>query len=185
MSSSGIYWPSVTVLDKHPRQINAKLKPDDPTVLPLEGVSVGLINAFQSDIFDLLHPIKENADGRLFQTDPTIESTRAVADVLVKIDNTKLIDYRKTWDPEIGVPGNWLGLEPCVRDGDESAGDGKRMTTASGLSTSANTVTAGDPITLNDNAEWVSVKVKVRVNANKRSEERSYMTNGQRNPKAK
>jgi hypothetical protein len=115
---------SWAVIDKRPRQISAKLKPNDPTVVPPEGVSVGLINAFRSDIFDLLHPTKEGANGQLFQADPTIESTRAVADALAEINNTKLINYRKTWDPEIGVPGNWLGLELHVKDGDACAGDG-------------------------------------------------------------
>ncbi|KAF1365184.1 hypothetical protein EJ07DRAFT_150717 [Lizonia empirigonia] len=115
-------------------------------------------------MFDLLHSIEEGADGRPFQTDPTIESTRAVADVLAKINNTKLINYQKIWDPKIGVPDDWLGLEPRVSDGDESrhsvAGysaqattftSNTRVTKASGLSTSANTGTADDPFTLDDN----------------------------------
>lgn len=114
-------WP---IINTRPRRIIPKLKPNDCTIELPEGVSIELINAFRSDMFDLLHPTKQGADDNLFQTEPTVDSTNAVANALAEINKAGLVNYRKTWDPEIGVPGNWLGFASHVVDGDVSTGGG-------------------------------------------------------------
>lgn len=96
------------IVDARPRQIVKKLRPNDPGITPPEGVSIPLINAFRSELFSILYPSVQHGE-ELHTGDATLDSRGELTQALQKINGAKLNGYRRTWDAENGVPGNWLG----------------------------------------------------------------------------
>lgn len=104
-STTKLTWEIVNV---RPRQIARCLQPN-AGIQPPPGVSLQLMNALRSDLYDLLHPIGETEHGELHQMEPTPASRIALANALHEIEGVKFTGYKKTWDAERGMPGNWLG----------------------------------------------------------------------------
>jgi len=105
--STDLTWEMV---DARPRQIIKKLRPNDPAIVPPNGVSIALVNSFRSELFDLLYPSVQRGEA-LQAGDATPDSRRDLAQALDKINKAKLNGHTRSWDAENGVPGNWLGVD--------------------------------------------------------------------------
>ncbi|KAF1937775.1 hypothetical protein EJ02DRAFT_47015 [Clathrospora elynae] len=105
--STDLTWEMV---DARPRQIIKQLRPNDPAIVPPNGVSIALVNSFRSELFDLLHPSVQRGE-ELQAGDATPDSRRDLAQALDNINKAKLDGHTRTWDAENGVPGNWLGVD--------------------------------------------------------------------------
>lgn len=134
------------IVDARPRQIVKKLCPNDPAVMLPDGVSVALINAFRTELFNMLYPSAQHGK-ELGVGDATSHSRNKLAKALDEINGAKLNGYRRTWDAENGVPGNWLGAD--ISDGDGLAGSSAALL-PQGSSTAAQTV-QGEPTGTEDN----------------------------------
>jgi len=107
------------MVDARPRQIIKQLRPNDPAIIPPNGVSIALVNSSRSELFDLLYPSVQR--GKELQAgDATSDSRRDLAQALDKINKAKLNGHTRTWDAEDGVPGNWLGVDSALNHSDIS-----------------------------------------------------------------
>ncbi|KAF2677995.1 hypothetical protein K458DRAFT_409314 [Lentithecium fluviatile CBS 122367] len=104
------------IVDARPRQIVKKLRPNDSSITPPEGVSIPLINAFRSELFSILYPSVQRGE-ELHAGDATPDSQEELAKVLNKINSAKLNGYCRIRDAENGVPGDWLGEDISSGDG--------------------------------------------------------------------
>ncbi|KAF2865070.1 hypothetical protein BDV95DRAFT_613032 [Massariosphaeria phaeospora] len=113
------------MVDARPRQIIKQLRPNDPAIVPPNGVSIALVNSFRSELFELVYPSVQRGE-ELQAGDATPDSRRDLAQALDKINKAKLIGHTRTWDAENGVPSNWLGVNAALNysntSGDMPAG---------------------------------------------------------------
>ncbi|KAF2178674.1 hypothetical protein K469DRAFT_695459 [Zopfia rhizophila CBS 207.26] len=80
------------IVDARPRQIVKKLRPNGPAIIPPDGVSITLINAFRSKLFNILYPSVQHGE-ELHVGDATPDSQKELAEALDKINGAKLDGY--------------------------------------------------------------------------------------------
>ncbi|KAF2191932.1 hypothetical protein K469DRAFT_696017 [Zopfia rhizophila CBS 207.26] len=83
------------IVDARPRQIVKKLRPNGPAIIPPDGVSITLINAFRSELFNILYPSVQHGE-ELHVGDVTPDSQKELAEALDEINSAKLDGYRRT-----------------------------------------------------------------------------------------
>jgi len=113
-----------------------KLRLKGPAVILPDEVSVKLINAFRTELFNILYPSAEHGK-ELHVGNATFHYRNELAKALDEINDVKLSGYCRTWDAENGIPGNWLGAD--ISDGDGLAGSSAALP-AQCFSTVAQTV---------------------------------------------
>ncbi|KAF2818998.1 hypothetical protein CC86DRAFT_413377 [Ophiobolus disseminans] len=120
--STNLTWE---MLDACLRQIVKQLRPNNPAIIPPDGVSITLVNSFRSKRFNILYPSVQRGK-ELHVGDATPDSCQELAQALEKINRAKLDGHKRTWDTENGVPGNWLGVNAALNhsniSGDMPAG---------------------------------------------------------------
>jgi hypothetical protein len=109
------------IVNARPRQIAEKLLPNDPAIIPPDGLSIALVNSFRSELFNLLYPSVQRGE-KLQAGDATPDSRRDLAQALDKINRAKLNGHTRTWDAEKGVPGDWLGVDAPLNHSDMPVG---------------------------------------------------------------
>ncbi|KAF1973460.1 hypothetical protein BU23DRAFT_131140 [Bimuria novae-zelandiae CBS 107.79] len=104
------------MLESCKRKLVSKLLLLNPTTDMPKGVTVADINSFISDIDDIRRPwvekkVQEDGETKLVleRGEVTAATEKEQRRVLAKILEDGKDGYEKTWDPDRGVPGNWLG----------------------------------------------------------------------------
>lgn len=104
------------MLESRKRRLVSKLVVLNPTADMPKGVTVADINSFISDIDDIRRSWVEKSVKEYGETKLVLERgevTETTENEQKRVLATILRDgkhgYKKTWDPERGVPGNWLG----------------------------------------------------------------------------
>lgn len=118
LHSTDLTWE---IVEARPRQIMKQLRPNDPAIVPPNGVSIALVNSFRSELFDLLYSSVQRGE-ELQAGDATPDSRPDLAQALDKINRAKLNGHTRIWDAEICVPGNWLGVDSALNHSDIPAG---------------------------------------------------------------
>lgn len=104
------------MLEPRKRKLMSKLQLHNPTADMPKGVTIADINSFIDDIDDIRRPwvekkIEEGGETKLVleRAEVTEATEKEQKCVLAKILKDGRERYEKTWDPDCGVPGNWLG----------------------------------------------------------------------------
>lgn len=129
------------MLASRKRKLVSKLQLHNPAADMPKGETIADINSFINDTDDIRRPwmekkVQEDGETKLVleRGEVTEATEKEQKRVLATILKDGREGYEKTWDPESGVPGNWLGenlVETSVRAVDEM---GVENTTGEGVS---------------------------------------------------